>query len=221
MFNYCFNLQSHDRKGVVTKIEYQLSESCISLQNRARKYNKNMQNEPNLYHGHPARGLSLSICNISGYATFQPFEPHENRPKNEPKRTQNEPNFGRKLGSFSHKLALIYKEIIAFWYSFRSKYVLFERDEQARLQSPLRREQKAVKDDLLKSINHVNPVKNYSVNQCESVSKNISVVSVRLGSAHASRRVTSVAKYRLVRDLTRVAFVNRLANVEKIDVLLL
>jgi len=61
---------------------------------------KKMQNEPNSYHGLPARGSSLSTCNISGYVTFQPFELQENRRKNEAKRTQNEPNFSSKLGSF-------------------------------------------------------------------------------------------------------------------------
>jgi len=57
------------------------------------KSNIFLQNEPNLYHGLPARGALLSVCSIRGYATFQPFEPHENRPKNKAKQTQFKPNF--------------------------------------------------------------------------------------------------------------------------------
>ncbi len=51
-----------------------------------------MQNEPNLYHGHPARGSSLSVCGISRYVNVRPVGLDENERNNEPKRTQNEPN---------------------------------------------------------------------------------------------------------------------------------
>jgi hypothetical protein len=85
--------------------------SPINFLNPARKNNIFLQNEPNSYHGHPARGSSLSICNISGYATFQPFEPHENRQKNEPKRTQNEPNFSPKLALFFTISALFFTNV--------------------------------------------------------------------------------------------------------------
>jgi hypothetical protein len=81
--------------------------SPINLLNRARKYNKNMQNEPNLYHGLPARGSSLSACNITRCVNIRPVGLPENERKNEPKRTQNEPNFSPKLASF-------YNEIFAF-----------------------------------------------------------------------------------------------------------
>ncbi len=51
-----------------------------------------MQNKANLYHGFGARVSSLSVCNIRRYVNVHPVGLHENRPKNEPKRTQNEPN---------------------------------------------------------------------------------------------------------------------------------
>jgi len=73
-----------------------------------------MQNKPNSYHGLPARGSLLSVCNINRYVNVRPVGLPENEPKNEPKRTQNEPNFSPKLGSFSTKLALFYKEFFAF-----------------------------------------------------------------------------------------------------------
>jgi len=124
MFNYCFNLQSHDRKGVVTKIEYRLSNSLmnqflsavistkaetyllinqftsspINSLHRARKNNLFMQNEPNLkqlYEFITAYTTSTYKIYVFKYTL-----------KNEPKRTQNEPNFSSKLASFSPKLAL-------------------------------------------------------------------------------------------------------------------
>ena len=51
-----------------------------------------MQNEPNF----KIALINTSACNITGYDNFSIFC----HPKNEPKRTQNEPNFGPKLGSF-------------------------------------------------------------------------------------------------------------------------
>jgi len=116
------------KEGWRGSIQHQLSSSLmnqltnliIPLQLSRELYKSTlfMQNEPNSYHGHPARGALLSVCSIRGYATFQPFELHENRRKNEPKRTQNEPNFSPKLASFSPKLALFYKEIFAFANNF-------------------------------------------------------------------------------------------------------
>jgi hypothetical protein len=132
MFNYCFNLQSHDRKGVVTKIEYRLSNSLmnqflsavistkaetyllinqftsspINSLHRARKNNLFMQNEPNLkqlYEFITAYTTSTYKIYVFKYTL-----------KNEPKRTQNEPNFSSKLASFSPKLALFQKKIFTF-----------------------------------------------------------------------------------------------------------
>ncbi len=94
------------------------------------------------------------------------------------------PNLCKSVKSASKNICEV---IIAFWHSLRRNFCRVERDEQARLQRTLKREQKIVKDDLPKSIicdnlrksavkyNFVNPV---------ILSKNISVVSV-----------PSVAKY--------------------------
>jgi len=117
MFNNCFNLQSHDRKGVVTIIEYQASKTCKSCQNpartcpeqrrrtnspinflnRARKNNIFLQNEPNS----PSVQVDISACNISGSGNFRLLFPR----KNKAKQSQNEPNFGPKLALFFPKLA--------------------------------------------------------------------------------------------------------------------
>jgi hypothetical protein len=88
--------------------------SCKSRPNRARKKNKNMQNEPNLYHGLPARGSSLSVCNITSYVKSKPVGLHENRRKNEAKRTQNEPNFKITLINTSDYNIKSYGNLIAF-----------------------------------------------------------------------------------------------------------
>ncbi len=52
-----------------------------------------MQNEPNLKNDQ----INISFCNKRCYGIFRLLF----RRKNEPKRSQNEPNFGPKLGSFS------------------------------------------------------------------------------------------------------------------------
>jgi len=52
-----------------------------------------MQNEPNFKNAR----IYISAYNTSGYINFQLIS----RPKNEPKRTQNEPNFSSKLALFS------------------------------------------------------------------------------------------------------------------------
>jgi len=71
----------------------QLTSSPVNLLHRARKYNKNMQNEPNF----KIAGNDISTCNTNTYGNIIAFS----RPKNEPKRTQNEPNFSPKLALFS------------------------------------------------------------------------------------------------------------------------
>jgi len=79
--------------------------SCISCQNNARKYNKNMQNEPNL----KITQIYTSSYITSSYVNLWLLS----HPKNEPKRTQNEPNFGPKLGSFFPELALFSPSVTA------------------------------------------------------------------------------------------------------------
>jgi len=91
MFNYCFNLQSHDRKGVVTRIEYpvskigklinQFANSPINLLHRARKYNKNMQNKANLQNA----DMNVTPLLTKGYEIFLTFC----RRKNKAKQSQN------------------------------------------------------------------------------------------------------------------------------------
>ncbi len=75
-----------------------LHASRDTLHDMARKKNKNMQNEPNLKNDQ----IDITTCNINSYGNLITFS----RSKNEPKRTQNEPNFSSKLGSFFQKLAL-------------------------------------------------------------------------------------------------------------------
>jgi len=183
MFNNCFNLQSHDRKGVVTKIDYQVSKTCKSCRSRARKNNKIMQNKANFKNNQ----INTSTCNRSGYGNYLFLF----RLKNKAKQSQFKPNFSPKLASFSPNLALFDKEIIAFWYGLRSKFGRVERIEQACLQRTLRREQKNIVDDLPKSI--------ICVNLCESVSKNISVESVK--SVANNNFILYVLRVRLWRDL--------------------
>jgi hypothetical protein len=66
---------------------------------RARKKNKIMQNEPNLKNDR----IYTSTCDKGSYGNLIAFF----RRKNEAKRTQNEPNFSPKLGSFSSILASV------------------------------------------------------------------------------------------------------------------
>jgi len=118
VFNNCFNLlQSHDRKGVVTKIGKLINKfTCpeqrrrtnppINCLHRARKNNKNMQNEPNLKQLYEF----ISAYTSSTYRIYV----LESTPKNEPKRTQNEPNFSPKLALFFQILASFGNEIFAF-----------------------------------------------------------------------------------------------------------
>jgi len=73
-----------------------LTNSPINLLHRARKYNKNMQNEPNLKNDQN----DIIACNRGGYGNFPTFF----HPQNEAKRTQNEPNFSPKLASFFNKI---------------------------------------------------------------------------------------------------------------------
>ncbi len=65
-----------------------------------------MQNEPKF----KIASIYASPCNTSGYSNFLAFTSR----KNEPKRTQNEPNFSPILGSFFPILASFYQEIFAF-----------------------------------------------------------------------------------------------------------
>jgi len=64
----------------------------LHLSRELYKSNLFMQNEPNFKNAQ----IYTSACNRKGYDNFLTFC----RPKNEPKRTQNEPNFRPKLGSF-------------------------------------------------------------------------------------------------------------------------
>ncbi len=80
---------------------------------RARKKNKNMQNEPNFKNDQ----IDITARSIYSYGNLIAFS----RPQNEAKRTQNEPNFSPKLGSFFPKLALNKFKIIVnrlkIWYN--------------------------------------------------------------------------------------------------------
>jgi hypothetical protein len=58
----------------------------------ARKFNKNMQNKPNL----KSNRIYTNACNKDGYSNF-PAISHQ---KNKAKQTQFKPNFELKLGSF-------------------------------------------------------------------------------------------------------------------------
>jgi len=123
------------RCSKIDKLINKFTNSPINLLHRARKNNKNMQNEPNFLNAQ----IDISACIRSGYDIFSNFSCPKNEPKrtqNEPKlqndemsvttyitkeyeifrpfssrknkakRTQNEPNFSLKLGSFFQILAL-------------------------------------------------------------------------------------------------------------------
>jgi len=77
----------------IDKLINKFTNSQINFQNRARKMKQKMQNKPN-FKNDP---MSVSACNTNGYDDFIAFC----RRKNEPKRTQNEPNFSPKLALFS------------------------------------------------------------------------------------------------------------------------
>jgi len=80
--------------------------SCKSRRNRARKYNKNMQNKANFKIALIC--ISPSITNT--YGNLIAFS----RPKNKAKQSQFKPNFSSKLGLFFPILALIRNVIYAF-----------------------------------------------------------------------------------------------------------
>ncbi len=77
--------------------------SPINLLQRARKKNKNMQNEPNL----KITRNDISTCNTITYGNLIA----KIIPKNKAKQSQFKPNFSPKLGSFSSKLALFLTRI--------------------------------------------------------------------------------------------------------------
>jgi len=76
----------------------------------ARKNNKNMQNEPNLKNYE----MIVTTCITNSYGNLIAFSCQ----KNEPKRTQNEPNFSPKLALFFSILALFFT-ILASIYAYR------------------------------------------------------------------------------------------------------
>ncbi len=65
-----------------------------------------MQNKANSYHGHPARGSLLSVCNITRYVNVRHVGLPENEPKNKAKQSQFKPNFSPILALFFPTLAL-------------------------------------------------------------------------------------------------------------------
>ncbi len=77
----------------IDKLINKFTNSQINFQNRARNKNKIMQNEPNF----EITRNDISTCNRNTYGILIAFL----SPKNEAKRTQNEPNFSPKLASFS------------------------------------------------------------------------------------------------------------------------
>jgi hypothetical protein len=152
-----------------------LSLSCKSCQNASLHLSRELykshlflQNEPNFK-------ITLNDISTSIKGTYDNFLALFSR-KNEPKRTQNEPNFSPKLASFFSKLALIQNKIVAFWYSLRCKFGRVERDEQARLQRTLRREQKVVEDDPAKSLIYDN-LRNLRLNKIVLIGVNPVILS--------------------------------------------
>ncbi len=89
-----------------SSINYQSSNSLMNqltnliiplhLSRELYKSNLFMQNEPNF----KIDQINTSTCKTNGYGNFLTFFLR----KNEPKRTQNEPNFGPKLASFYGKI---------------------------------------------------------------------------------------------------------------------
>jgi len=77
---------------VCTKDGWRGSLASLLATRVARNKNKNMQNEPNLKNDQ----MRVTAYYRSAYGNFLTFF----RPKNEPKRTQNEPNFSPKLALF-------------------------------------------------------------------------------------------------------------------------
>jgi len=107
--NSLINQLTHNNEHLVSKIGKLINKftsSPINLLHRARKYNKNMQNEPNF----KIAQMCVSACNINVYGNLLDFC----RRKNEPKQTQNEPNFSPKLASFFPKLSSFDNQISAF-----------------------------------------------------------------------------------------------------------
>jgi len=72
---------------------------ALHLSRELYKSNIFLQNEPKF----KIALIYTSACNINSYGNLIAFS----RPKNEPKRTQNEPNFSPILGSFFPKLASV------------------------------------------------------------------------------------------------------------------
>ncbi len=93
----------------------------------ARNKNKNMQNKANLKNSQ----MNTSAYNKRGYDVFYGFC----CPKNKAKRTQNEPNFSSKLGSFFTKLALFPPIFSIFLYLFAERKYSYRLFKQIKKQS--------------------------------------------------------------------------------------
>jgi hypothetical protein len=141
MFNNCFNLQSHDRKGVVTRIQYRVSSIdnpfsflCFLLKvgcstfyvvrlssvliplHLSRILYKSalfMQNKPNFKNAQ----MNTSICNRKDYGNFRLLF-HR---KNKAKQSQFKPNFRSKLALFFPILASFFPKLASFFTRFSTK----------------------------------------------------------------------------------------------------
>ncbi len=89
----------------------------LHLSRELYKSNLFLQNKANSYHGFGARGSFLSVCNITRYVNVCPSGLAENERKNEPKRTQNEPNFSPILASFSRYWLCFSTKIAVKWHA--------------------------------------------------------------------------------------------------------
>ncbi len=189
--------------------------SCKSCQNNARKYNTFLQNEPNFKIIH----IYTSVFNRTGYGNF----PHLFLRKNEPKRTQNEPNFSPKLGLFFPKLALIYNKIVTLAHILRG-WSAGSKVEKADLLSKIA-EHSCGRRICRLIINLYSLTYRYKrlYRLCGRIKIFVeSLLSLeyfyentKVSKTNPCKSVKSAVKYRLVRSLTGVGIVNRLANVEK------
>jgi len=128
-----------------------------------------LQNEPNI----KIAEMIVTACIIISYSIFRLAFLR----KNEPKRTQNEPIFRPKLASFFPILALFHKEIFAF-----AKNLIRFADLQSKNAEHSCGRIRFYGKSLLfeeKSFENTQVSDNCCVNLCESVSKNISLESVK------------------------------------------
>ncbi|MBA7696805.1 hypothetical protein ES703_105457 [subsurface metagenome] len=90
----------------ITKLINKFTNSPINLLQRARKYNKNMQNKAKLMDAQ----MSVTALLTRGYESFRPFS----RPKNKAKQTQNKAKLQNAIMNVTSFLTKEYENLLTF-----------------------------------------------------------------------------------------------------------